>query len=155
LSVYFFVMNKTIYFWDTKDENGWLSNFYPSEIIYMDKKYPTSEHLYQALKFSRLSNPIHEEIRNATSPKKAKNIAHSNKKNYGHDTIEKSSIMRMAIKHKFNQNNELKEKLINSKGKIVENSPTDYFWGIGKNKNGLNLMGLLLMELRTELQGTE
>lgn len=65
--------------------------------------------------------------------------------------------------HKFSQNEELKEFLLNTKNRVlVEASPVDKIWGIGltgddpKAENprlwkGLNLLGFALMEVRDEL----
>lgn len=40
--------------------------------------------------------------------------------------------------------------IINWKQKNNRNSPRDDFWGIGKNGNGKNMLGILLMEIRFE-----
>jgi predicted NAD-dependent protein-ADP-ribosyltransferase YbiA (DUF1768 family) len=34
---------------------------------------------------------------------------------------------------------------------LVENSPYDYYWGVGRNGTGKNRLGILLMKLREEL----
>ena len=36
--------------------------------------------------------------------------------------------------------------------KLIEDSPVDYYWGCGEDGSGVNMLGKLLMELRTELQ---
>lgn len=36
--------------------------------------------------------------------------------------------------------------------KIVENSPTDHFWGIGPNNDGQNMIGKIWMNLRDIVQ---
>ena len=148
--------NKEIKFWDHRKENGWLSNFWEAPIEYNDLTYPTSEHLYQALKtnhsqlYPKYATQLHDIIRKASSAKEAKNLAHSHR--LGATLKENVNNMRLAIGLKFDQHPELKEKLVNSVGLIIEASITDDVWGIGKNGDGLNLMGLLLMELRTKLQ---
>jgi ribA/ribD-fused uncharacterized protein len=38
---------------------------------------------------------------------------------------------------------------------LAEASPTDYFWGIGKKKNGENRLGKILMNLRKDLASAE
>lgn len=35
---------------------------------------------------------------------------------------------------------------------IVENSPTDYYWGCGKDKTGDNHLGKILMSVRQQLK---
>jgi len=62
---------------------------------------------------------------------------------------------------KFTQHSDLKEKLLATKGKmLVEASPRDRIWGIGygaknalanKEKWGLNLLGVVLVEIRDEM----
>ncbi len=61
--------------------------------------------------------------------------------------------MRAAILAKFTQHADLKQKLLATEHRlIVEDSPVDPYWGVGENGDGLNMMGLLLMELRSYLQ---
>jgi predicted NAD-dependent protein-ADP-ribosyltransferase YbiA (DUF1768 family) len=35
---------------------------------------------------------------------------------------------------------------------LIENSPTDYFWGCGANHTGENHLGKILMGVRTEIR---
>jgi len=64
----------------------------------------------------------------------------------------KERVMYEGLVAKFTQNKSL-EKLLISTGELilVENSPVDYYWGNGRNKDGKNRLGFLLMKLRTEL----
>ena len=132
-----------IRFWDQRTETGWLSNFYPAQIIYRGKMYSTSEHLYQSLKCDTEGG--RERVRNKRGPKSAKRLAHEIGKTL---TIhKKAENMRIAIKAKFDQHPDLKRKLTETHAQIVEASPIDFLWGEGSG-HGLNLMGMLLMELR-------
>jgi len=64
----------------------------------------------------------------------------------------KENIMYIALEAKFTQNIHLKNLLINTYNlTIIENSPNDYYWGIGQDKTGQNRLGILLMTLRTQL----
>jgi predicted NAD-dependent protein-ADP-ribosyltransferase YbiA (DUF1768 family) len=64
----------------------------------------------------------------------------------------KDNIMRDIVYQKFTQNTKLRILLINTCNKIlIENSPTDYYWGIGKNGTGKNMLGTILMEIRYTL----
>lgn len=75
----------------------------------------------------------------------------------------KIKIVYIANNLKFNQNEELKSKLLETKGKyIVEASPVDAIWGIGigpddqrrfnRNKwRGQNLLGKILTQLREDI----
>jgi len=57
---------------------------------------------------------------------------------------------------KFTQNEYLKKYLLDTgDAELIEDSPYDPFWGRGKDRNGKNMMGKMLMELRKELKGEE
>lgn len=63
------------------------------------------------------------------------------------------SVMTKCLTAKFSQNECLKNLLLSTgKKHIIEDSPRDDYWGIGKNNNGQNHLGRLLMEVREELQ---
>ena len=74
----------------------------------------------------------------------------------------KKHIVKQAVMSKFLYNPEIKEKLLNTGDKyIAEDSPYDKIWGIGtksvKHKQnrtwpGQNLLGEILMEVRSELR---
>ena len=47
----------------------------------------------------------------------------------------------------------LRDKLLATENRhLYENSPYDYYWGIGKEHTGKNRLGELLMQVRDELQ---
>ena len=138
-------------FWAPHTGNYWLSNFFDAEVKYGDDVYPTSEHLYQALKC--MSERDRLKIREAATPKKAKELGRKLGRNL--NIPSKAYIMRVAIRAKFEQHDLLRAKLISSEGRIVEASPFDYLWGEGPRKCGLNLMGLLLSELREDFKANQ
>lgn len=56
--------------------------------------------------------------------------------------------MRKALRAKFDQNEEMRKRLIETgTAKLVEDSPVDRFWG-GAIEGSINMLGKLLMELR-------
>jgi predicted NAD-dependent protein-ADP-ribosyltransferase YbiA (DUF1768 family) len=64
----------------------------------------------------------------------------------------KDEIMFNGLLAKFSQNIQLKNLLLSTKNAtIIENSPKDYYWGIGKKGTGKNMLGKLLMKVRSEL----
>lgn len=66
----------------------------------------------------------------------------------------KVSVMDKAVRAKFTQNSVLKNLLLSTGDKLIaENSPRDSFWGLGKDGNGRNELGKILMTLRSELSG--
>jgi ribA/ribD-fused uncharacterized protein len=60
-------------------------------------------------------------------------------------------MMKRALFAKFDQHASIRTMLLNTKSaEIIENSPRDAFWGIGKDGDGKNHLGKLLMEIREE-----
>lgn len=125
-------------------------------------KYLTVEHYYQAAKFSDIKHKeLKEKIINSENADQAKKLARKlfdNIKSY--DLIlkwEESKIpaMKRAIFEKFTQHKDLKEKLLLSGNSLlIEDSPRDDFWG-GQLPNSKNILGTLLMQLRTQLREME
>jgi ribA/ribD-fused uncharacterized protein len=65
----------------------------------------------------------------------------------------KEDIMRQALRAKFTQHPELRELLLaTGDAKLVEHTNNDRYWGDGGDGSGRNRLGLLLMELRAQLQ---
>lgn len=59
-----------------------------------------------------------------------------------------------ALKCKFSIYPHLNSMLLSTSGSIlVESSPHDLFWGGGRDGEGLNYLGRLLMQLRSEFLG--
>lgn len=64
----------------------------------------------------------------------------------------KTDIMYRALKCKFSTYPNLASMLLSTVGSVlVEASPHDLFWGGGRDGEGLNYLGRLLMQLRSEL----
>jgi len=67
--------------------------------------------------------------------------------------------MRIAVLQKFRVNKDIQKVLfMTGDEEIVEDTSDDYYWGCGKNGNGTNMLGKILMETREILrreQGTE
>ncbi|TNC80274.1 MAG: Swarming motility protein ybiA [Oleiphilus sp.] len=141
-------MSNEIEFWDHKDENGFLSNFYESKVFIGGRYWKTTEHYYQAMKHE--GTDLYDQIWDQPTPKAAKAMARSVACSW--TDRQKVKVMREAIKAKFTQNPLLRFALLGTgNARLVEASPTDSFWGYGKAGDGVNMMGLLLMELRAEL----
>lgn len=67
----------------------------------------------------------------------------------------KVEVMRDALRAKFKRENNPKlYEMLRSTGDayIVEDSPRDAYWGIGRDGKGENMLGKLLMEVRKESQ---
>jgi ribA/ribD-fused uncharacterized protein len=156
-----------IYFYNLKNKFNYMSNFYKT--IFTDKdgiKYNCSEQYFMYHKckiFDPKNNILLETIITETSATKIK-IYGRQVQNFN-DIIWKEkrfNIMLEALRLKFNQNEIIKQKLLETKPKILyEASKNDRIWGIGyydkdamqidKSKFGENLLGNALMEIRSEL----
>lgn len=153
------------------------SNFYPSPFELDGHAYATAEHAFQAPKFP--DHPEYAAlIRSCEEPGACFNLARQRpgrvdrqlragdartvnalireykataKIRPDWDT-ERLDVMRRVLRAKFTQNPELAA-LLRGTGAatIVEDSPRDSYWGVGKNGEGDNWLGRLLMELRSLL----
>ena len=144
-----------ILFYDSSKPYFEFTNFYNCQIIYDGDIFPSSEHVYQAVKFWHTKNStkqddIYNIIRNADTARDALVMAHQ----YGSMMsptflANKEYIMALILRFKFNQNPTLKNLLISTGNReLIEASPIDAYWGYGPDRNGENKLGRLLMELR-------
>jgi ribA/ribD-fused uncharacterized protein len=133
-------------FWGNKQECPFLSNFYASPITINGITWQTSEHYYQSCKTK--SSKEKAEIHNATSPTKAKAIGRKVTLRKNWDKI-KDKVMMTALVAKFAQNTKIRDMLLETGDReLIEDSPDDYYWGCGKEGNGQNKLGKLLMVVR-------
>lgn len=144
-----------LYFYYHFKQDGEFSNFYDAP--FYDENglfFPTSEHYYQYHKFIKTNTKVAEQIRTAKRPATAYRLSRQFKDDVCADWDNiKVDVMRRAIYYKFTQNQHLKERLLSTQGMmLVENSPRDYFWGIGADKSGKNMLGKLLVELCEHLK---
>lgn len=141
----------TVYFWGEKNKNGFLSNFYAAPIEIKGIVYPTTEHYFQSQKF--VGEQEEEYIRQLATPKEAAREGKRRDFPLRRDWEEvKEDIMYQAISAKFNQHEKLKQLLLNTREEqLIEDSPFDNYWGVGRNRKGKNRLGILLMKLRNEL----
>ena len=156
-----------IYFYNLKNEFNYMSNFYKTNFTDTDGiKYNCSEQYFMYHKckiFDPKNNILLETIiteKSATKIKKyGRQVQNFNDKIWKE---KRYNIMLEALRLKFNQNEIIKQKLIETKPKILyEASKNDRIWGIGyydkdaikidKSKFGENLLGNALMEIRSEL----
>lgn len=153
------------------------SNFYPVNITYNSKEYSTTEHLFQSMKFeneqySELIRIADTPAKAAALARQKKNTRHDrwyvNKNLYPNlfinDVIDwsiqhgirirsdwdtyRNEVMWLALKIKFSIP-QFKQYLLDTGNVVIyEDSPTDYYWGIGEKKNGQNMLGKMLVHLR-------
>lgn len=157
-----------IFFYKTWDPYGAFSNFSPHAIQMTDESgnsvsWPSVEHYYQAHKFVGVNNPearnYVEDIKSAKSPEEAARMGRTLQRQRP-DLVRsdwesvKIDTMYRALKCKFSMYPHLNSMLISTAGSVlVEASPHDLFWGGGREGEGLNYLGRLLMQLRSEFLG--
>ncbi|WP_018608720.1 NADAR family protein [Uliginosibacterium gangwonense] len=139
-----------IYFFSVTDEYGEFSNFSLHQIKLEKLTWPTVEHYFQASKFT--DEKYKNTIRNAATPLLAARLGRSRKVKIRKDwESAKIGVMRDAVRAKFQQHPDLLEMLLaTGSARIFEDSPTDSYWGIGANRNGKNMLGNIIMEIRAE-----
>ena len=143
--IHFFNRDRAVY--------SWLRNFYFASITWDGARWPSSEHLYQAMKTS--NEEERRRIRMAPTPDEAKRLGSRITVRPGWEMM-KPDVMRSVLRLKFQQNPELAERLIaTGDARLVEDSPADRYWGTGNDGTGQNMLGQLLMEVRAELRATK
>lgn len=142
---------------------GWLGNMSRFAVTYDGVVWPTTEHLFQAMRFAA-GNSIREQIRATKSPMAAKMLAKSNVEEMiiAPRSKEDLDLMRQCLRLKVEQHPQLKGWLLETKDEpIVEDATkrpneSGLFWGLclmaDGEWHGLNWLGTLWMELRTEIQ---
>lgn len=136
-----------------RDKYFFLSNFYPIEIIYDGKKYPTAEHAFQSAKC--VDDNDKEKIRLTKSASHAKRIGRIVRLKSDWD-LQKDEIMENILQIKF-ENKNLRDKLMKTFNcEIVEqNVWHDMYWGVcvcdRHMQQGKNQLGKLLMKIREDV----
>jgi ribA/ribD-fused uncharacterized protein len=146
-------MVNQIFFWNERQEYGYLSNFYDHPVEIDGRIWPTTEHYYAAMKTPDFN--LQEMIRcNAETPLIAKRMGRKYPLKPDWEEV-KYDVMVHALRAKFSDKT-LQEKLLNTgDAEIYEDSPFDKIWGTGVKGGvgtGLNLLGKALMQVREELR---
>lgn len=141
----------TIIFYGANEEYGFLSNFYAAPIEVDGSTWPTTEHYYQAQKFSDPSRQA--AIREAATPGVAKKLAwlDGTGRRSDWDSV-RDDVMLVALRAKFTQHPELQARLLATGDELlVEHTHLDHYWADGGDGSGQNRLGELLMQVREEL----
>lgn len=144
-----------ILFYYEYEPNGEFSNFYESEIQLKGTVWKTVEHFYQAQKAA--GTPYEETVRLAATPAEAKRLGNESDcpVRADWDSV-KVEVMKQALVGKFTQIDQLKQKLLaTGDARLAENSKKDWFWGLGEDGTGENMLGRLLMQVRQEISRGE
>jgi ribA/ribD-fused uncharacterized protein len=133
-----------------------LSNFSAFRVIYGGSDYDTAEHAYHAQKFPNAPS-IRNEIRCARSAHDAFKIAQASAyavvANWNERRVD---IMRCILCAKVEQHEYVRRKLLATGDReLIEDSWRDNFWGWGPNRDGVNMLGKLWMQVRAQLRDAE
>lgn len=131
-----------------REELFYLSNYYSCKVNYEGIVYPSSEHAFAAAKTLDIEKRRY--ISQLATPGLAKRAGRQVELRPRWDYI-RIDIMRDILRCKFEQNTDLKRKLLDTKDMYLEETNTwnDTFWGVC-NGIGYNNLGKLLMQLRAE-----
>jgi len=146
MSIYFYLEREHPY--------GCFSNFSLHGFELDGNYWLTSEHYFQAQKF--IGTVYAEQVRAASTPKQAAEIGRERSNPLRPDWEQvKDDVMYRAVLKKFQTHGNIGSILVSTGNEdIVENSPTDYYWGCGKSGTGQNKLGIVLMDVRTLLRAT-
>lgn len=135
---------------------GAFSNLFRRTLVFEGREFPTAEHAYQAGKARKLE--VREWILSAPTPSLVAMAAHGL---YTWDIVPnwaevKYERMREVLLAKFSQHEDLAELLLSTgDARLVEagrvDTPVNRTWG-EVNGKGLNMLGVLLMEIRGQLR---
>lgn len=141
-----------IKFYRTKEAYGCFSNFSRHPIELDGKVWLTTEHYFQAQKFA--GTLYEEQVRLKSTPREAADEGRRKDLPLRKDWESvKNDTMRKAVNQKIETYPEIKELLKNTGDEeIIEDSPKDYYWGVGADGTGKNMLGKIFMEIRERLR---
>jgi len=144
--------NGVIRFYSATGEYGCFSNFSDHPVVLKGKRWPTTEHYFQAQKFAGTK---HEKvIRRARSASQAAMLGRERSRPLRRDWEQKKdSVMFDAVMAKFSQHPDLRDTLLaTGSRRIVEHSANDRYWADGGDGSGRNRLGEILMRVRAILR---
>lgn len=132
-----------------RGEYYFLSNFSESKIVINGITFINGESAFQSFKEIERQSEF-ANLEPFIAKRRGKNVELRN----DWEDI-KDGIMYQVVKLKFEQNNDLKEKLIATKDEYIEEGNTwnDTYWGVCRGQ-GKNILGEILMRVRLELRNS-
>jgi ribA/ribD-fused uncharacterized protein len=130
------------------DEYRFLSNYHLCEVVYEGLTYSSAEGAYQAAK---TEDEYTKTIFQTLAPLECKRKGKSFRLRKGWEKM-KERVMHDVVRDKFTRNLDLREKLLETGSKYLEetNYWGDAFWGVCEGK-GKNKLGEILMKVRKEI----
>lgn len=151
-------MTHEIRFYKVPDPYGYFGNFSRHPIELDGKRWPTTEHYFQAQKFVVTEPEYAEAIRKSSKASDAATMGRSRAHPLRKDWEEiKYHVMYLACIAKFTQHEDCKAMLVSSgDAKLIEDTrqgrDDDHVWGDGSTGTGQNLLGRCLEVIRACLQ---
>jgi ribA/ribD-fused uncharacterized protein len=143
--------------------HAYLSNFYLRQVKVGLVTFPSNEAAFQAAKYKAMTDTSDAgrkkyimSIANSSSPNQSKYLGKSVRIDLDKWEVIKIACMREVVKAKFDQHADLKLQLLETGASMLVEGNTwgDKFWGRCEGK-GLNILGVILMELRGYYYWTE
>ena len=154
--------SRSVEFYKSWDTFGSFSNFSPHPITVANKVWASTEHFYQSQKFHGVSHrdavAVVEAIEAASCSEEAAAIGRRTERlrpelvrpDWADVKVE---VMLTALREKFSTHVGPRDLLLSTgDSMLTESSPHDFFWGRGFNGQGANMLGKLLMRVRSELR---
>ncbi|MCX5308823.1 NADAR family protein [Streptomyces sp. NBC_00160] len=142
-----------IYFYGAEEvPYGCFSNFSAHGVDLDGYWWPTTEHYFQAQKFTGTRHA--ELIRRAGTPLRAAELGRDPSKPMRRDWERvKDDVMRRAVAAKFRTHTDIGAILLaTGDAEIVEDTTSDHYWGRGRTGTGKNMLGRILMRTRSRIR---
>ncbi len=142
-------------FGSIRGPHGFFSNFYKDPVVYDGIVWPTSEAAFQGAK--NHCEAYKDQVQRASSPSRAKALGRKTclredweKPHPCYPRLRvKDVIMLGIVKARFEQQPRFRDALLaTGRCTIVERTNRDSYWGDGRNRNGKNMLGKILMAVR-------
>jgi ribA/ribD-fused uncharacterized protein len=142
----------SIKFYSASGEYGCFSNFSRHEVYIKGKNWKTSEHYFQAQKFT--GTKYETQVAKANNAAEAAAIGRDRSLPLRKDWESvKDNIMREVVLMKFYQNDSCRKELLSTGDEeLIEHTENDKYWADGGNGKGKNMLGKILMEVRAVLR---
>lgn len=132
----------------------WASNFHPCIVVHDALPFPSSEHAYMFAKLEQTEENAEQmkltyDYIISLSEREVKKWGRSIELRSNWENI-KYDIMAAIVFDKFSRNLDLREKLLATGNKYIEETNwwSDVYWGVDIKKGGANNLGKILMKTR-------
>jgi ribA/ribD-fused uncharacterized protein len=127
-------------------------NSYPLDLKFDNKTYSTVANYFYSKMYENVDELFSEELRQA-SIKEIKSLADSRKREVKDEwCCRRLNILYEALRQKFEKRPDFKKILLSTDDYYLLYDNSDRFFGCGKDGNGCNILGKVLMEVRNALK---